>query len=779
MKKIKNILFAVLAMAAGLVTAACGPDENFEPGPKVDGAQVYFPNDAQTVFSLGDEDNSVTIPVYRIVKEGALEVSLLADFGDMSDADQALFSGIPSKVSFNDGEEKSEIVLSFDRKKLSDGKDYNISFLIADDENTSPYGLRTLSVTLTPWPWEAMGKGKYYDGFLSGMFNGNIAPVDVNVYRHKSQSGIYMFEELFGWTFLESFFGGSREAIEAQIGTYKPTNIVVDCSDPNQVFIPQQTTGFVDNDPAYGEYSIVTVEGGLGTIKDGVITFPKEGLGLLISNGQGVKVNANGTFALVLPGAEISDYSLSAEYAGMRVESDNTTVKAVFNVNYGADVTGISYVCVDGNKVDELQSIVSGMADGTIKPVYEVEDFVQGAGTVSIETVLARGPYTFVAVPKSKDGSLVADKAFAVDFYFPGMDGGDIPELDASVTLYNVSKLPGVTEEEIKKYPDLTNLGFVISGSEIKSLKYYANTAEVIASLESMGMTLDQVMSQYGQALPKNLLDELNTNGKIQSILMKLKEGTAYQMAILAENIYGKRKLILSDPVSTATIEYNGDLVIGDYTMSCKPDNVENLDEPFVSNFKILPTENSNTKFRVRDFAIADGTEWHAVYDPAKQTLTLDGTQVGYEQDGNNFGTAYGYFDEARTQVYGVWAFNQDEGKGPAVFKVDATTKKLSSLETETMVGVFDKGTGQQLGVAGIYLAGTKVESRSAKTSATPASAPVYGRISPNLTGCTAIEVISKADNGIKVVEMNANVCKPLDRSVNFGAKKADLVLNL
>lgn len=183
MKSIKIFFLATVAIVAGLFTACS--DDDFKAGPEVDGAQVYFPENVTTQHSISDDVSSIAIPVKRIAKDEALTVAVLA-------SDESGLFTIPSSVSFAAGKETSELLITFDRTKLEDGKEYPLSFLINDEDNTTPYGNRSLDITVMPWPWVKMGTGKFREGWLSDVFTGNMFEIDVTVHSHKSKEGIYM-----------------------------------------------------------------------------------------------------------------------------------------------------------------------------------------------------------------------------------------------------------------------------------------------------------------------------------------------------------------------------------------------------------------------------------------------------------------------------------------------------------------------------------------------------------------------------------------------------------
>lgn len=771
--KTSRILYLATALAAGLLVSC--KEEVFEPGPEVSGAQVYFPNDIATEYSIGDDVASVTIPVMRVSTEGATSVDILADLKDIEDADQSLFT-IPAKADFQDGKDKAEFVISFDRAKLTDGKEYKIGLLIMDEENTTPYGNRTLYISISPWPWELLGTGKYRDDWFCAMWNGGNVERDVNIHKHKSKEGTYMVEDMFGWGFLTEFFGGTQEEIEgAGYVTYTPTNITIDCTDPDKVLIPEQFTGVTDLDPSYGDYSILTAE--YGTFKEGVITFPVQGLGLKCAQGS-MYANKNGLFRIVMPGTEIVDYSLSVAYGGMKVGADNETALAVLDFTYGADVNGISYVFVEGDASADFSEIASKIADGTAENIYSVENFVAGAETVSVEAELTAGEYTVVALPKKKDGSLSVEDAAAAAFYFPGM-GGSIPECDASVALYRFSEYPDASDIA-DEHPDYSDLIFEVKGSELKSVKYLmAESALIDANKDD----IENIIIAQGYDLESKMVDEINQSGKTWGWFEKLDGGVSYTIVIYAVNKYGKKSLVISEPKSTATLPYSGELKIGQYNMKC---TVQSQEGPFTSDntFTLSPTLEENV-FTLSPLGLNDVTaaKFYARYDAAESTLTLDGTIVGKEDKGNLFGTPLYYWNEEQTQAMGWISYVDPEGQAmddPAVFTVDPATKQLNGLSTYLDVFVCDAESLKVLGSLAYYTPdGTSVSYVSGPSAASSrlSSSQVYmpgvhrmslkSRLRPeSLTGAkkaTSRNILSE-NSGFQTVPVRTSVCEPLPK---------------
>lgn len=774
MKSLKIFFLATVAIAAGLFTA-CN-DDDFTAGPDVDGAQVYFPENVTTQHSISDDVTSIAIPVKRIVKDEALTVAILA-------SDESELFTIPSSVTFAASKETSELLITFDRTKLEDGKEYPLSFLINDENNSTPYGNRMLSITVAPWPWEELGTGKFRDDWLCAMFKGGNPEIEVTVHKHKSKAGIYMIEEMYGWPFLTEFFGADQETVEAQAVTYTPANITIDCSDPNKVFFPRQFTGVTDIDSSYGDYEIATLSGGEGTLVNGVITFPKEALGLLCKAGNS-KANKNGLFRIILPGYEAVDYSLAAVYGGMKVGSDNETATAVVDFTYGADVTGISYVFVSDDVTDKADEIAAEIVAGTAENIYEVKNFEVGAEKVSIEAELtAPATYTVVALPKDKSGKLLAGEVSAATFYFPGM-GGAVPDNDIAATLIKVSTYPDAADY-VSQCPDYSSFVYEISGTEMKSVKIYINTTYVIENIEiqSGGLTLQEAVRQYGKEFGASEMAELAETGKYWNLSTDLASGTSYTLVVEATNNYGKTKLIQSEPFRVDVPSYTGELAIGKYGMSY----VADAENTFENVFEIVPTVGSGTEFFVKDFAMEDDTQWYATYDSGKSTLTLSGVQLGREKDGNLLGAFTEALTADKSLGYGIYSFagEESEGSDPVVLTVDPASKQVSKLVTDIEVPVADFTVGKIVGALAAYYAdGTVITKNSGTSSASaikvqgvrtkipfssvrvPASVKKSLDSRALLTNTGFVKKSYDTNNGVRTLSVKTAQCEPLPKQI-------------
>lgn len=783
MKYITKFLLMGIVAVAGLLSA-CTSSDDFEPGPKDSGAQVYFPNTIPSEFNVGDDESSVTIPVRRVVTDEAMTVNILASI----EQGQEGILNIPSSVSFEAGSDLANLVITFDRGKLVDGTEYKASLLLNDEQNLTQYGNNMIDITIIPWPWEELGTGKYRDGWLCGLFEGNLVELDVTIHKHKSQEGVYMVEEMFGWTFMTEFFGATQSQLSGQF-SYTPTNITIDCSDPANVKIAKQYTGITEGVYNYGDFLIESAAP--GTFVNGVITFPEDGINAYMTgySSDPLPTNPDGTFRIMLPGAEITDYTLTAAYGGMLVNSDNTSASAVIDFTYGADVTGIHYVIAEGDVETSAATLAAQIANGTAENILTIEDFVVGAGSVSIKADLTTpGPYTVVALPLDKENKPLESNAAAASFYFPGMDGGDIPDCDVEAMMGSVSENK---PDALEKNPDESSLYFKISGSELKTLHLLAMSTSNIETLVAQGASYEEIIASYGQDFSSIAVPTINETGYYENIWINLNENTSYTMLVQATNIYGRSK-VLAVEKSTAAVDtswYTGELAIGKYDMVYQ--SVED-GETITSSctFTVNPVKGSENEFTIKDLGLNNTTSWYASYDSATHKFTVSGVEVGYEDLGSRFGQGWGYYDQAGTMILGFFSFanEQSNGTDPCVFSVDATTGQINQLETLLQVLVADAASGKILGYLTQYLPGETVityaenasssavqpsSKQAIRHTATAKYMKATDRFSDHVATAKCAEMPkSAAHSGVRTLDVKTAKCEPLPAKPYNGKAK-------
>lgn len=783
MKYITKFLLMGIVAVAGLLSA-CTSSDDFEPGPKDSGAQVYFPNTIPSEFNVGDDESSVTIPVRRVVTDAALTVNILASI----EQGQEGILNIPSSVSFEAGSDLANLVITFNRSALVDGTEYKASLLLNDEQNLTQYGNNMIDITIIPWPWEELGTGKYRDGWLCGLFEGNLVELDVTIHKHKSQEGVYMVEEMFGWTFMTEFFGATQSQLSGQF-SYTPTNITIDCSDPANVKIAKQYTGITEGVYNFGDFLIESAAP--GTFVNGVITFPEDGINAYMTgySSDPLPTNPDGTFRIMLPDAEITDYVLTATYGGMLVNSDNTSASAVIDFTYGADVTGINYVIAEGDVEASAATLAAQIANGTAENILSVEEFTAGAGSVSIKADLTTpGFYTVVALPLDKENKPLESNAAAASFYFPGMDGGDIPDCDVEAMMGSVSENK---PDALEKNPDESSLYFKISGSELKTLHLLAMSTSNIETLVAQGASYEEIIASYGQDFSSIAVPTINETGYYENIWINLNENTSYTMLVQATNIYGRSK-VLAVEKSTAAVDtswYTGELAIGKYDMVYQ--SVED-GETITSSctFTVNPVKGSENEFTIKDLGLNNTTSWYASYDSATHKFTVSGVEVGYEDLGSRFGQGWGYYDQAGTMILGFFSFanEQSNGTDPCVFSVDATTGQINQLETLLQVLVADAASGKILGYLTQYLPGETVityaenasssavqpsSKQAIRHTATAKYMKATDRFSDHVATAKCAEMPkSAAHSGVRTLDVKTAKCEPLPAKPYNGKAK-------
>lgn len=204
----------------------------------------------------------------------------------------------------------------------------------------------------------------------------------------------------------------------------------------------------------------------------------------------------------------------------------------------------------------------------------------------------------------------------------------------------------------------------------------------------------------------------------------------------------------------------------------------------FENTFTIKPVSGSTTDFIITDLGMDNSTSWHAEYDSATSKFTVNGLEVGYETDGNLFGSLYGYWDSAKTYIYGFMSVSPDnaesDGSDPCVFSVDPTTKKISAIETTFFVPVMQNNETQNLvGYGGYYIAGTPVTfvgdaAASAKSvevsvknvhNAAKYAVKKGGTLHDRLAPATKSAANCKAVRDIRILDVNAEACEPLQKT--------------
>ena len=708
MKTLKMLYIALIALVAGAFSS-CTND--FEPGPKVEGPEVSFAADnVSSVDFTGDpKEGTQKLVLSRVDTKEELEVCIITE---IERGLEKLFS-IPETVTFAAGEDTAELVYTVNYANFASGKTYSVNFLIADEMNnlTTPYGFSEWKVSYALNPWRKLkdpkgndAKGKFrglstIDVILQG-FDTSIE-IDINVYKHVEEEK-YMIKEPWVELIRILFLNMGVEGITADdvkmAFSYTAQNLIIDCTDPNNVILPLQSMGlndvnnFWDENTCLGDFYYQATG---GSFEDGVITFPKGGITCTCGYYRGVGIpdddpdycqgsNSDGTFRLILPGYEAADYSLSVAYDGMDVAADNKTVTAKFAFNYGDDVTGVKYLIVKGNDEPNAANLIKTIVDGTDENILSIEDFVKGGDVANLKIQLEKGVYTIAAAPLDKNGEIKTRNAVVKSFYFAGL--GDTEDHSCVLGCFMAPASEAVLPEYQEKYPDYCSIAYCIYGEELKRCKFLlTDTATANAFMSYYEMTLEELVESQGLELTGEYLDAACSEEGFTSVANTFESDTEYILAAVATNVYDESKFI-STTYTTPSMPYDGELVLGDYYMYCYLEDVDQNGNPvsaeFDNTFRVRPVIGSTTELTIKDFAFEDGISFYASYDAEASKVTISGIAVGDEETGCIFGNAYNQYGNYYYGIFSYASADSKKGNDPVVLSVDPETKKINGLET-------------------------------------------------------------------------------------------------
>ena len=167
MKTIKS-LFCLLA--ALLFAASCS--EKTEMNTYAGRAdEAFFGRTAYTYTVSADMEDACTVQVLRAASAGAASVPVTVV---VEDAEAAEAFTAPATVDFADGEIGAAFTVSFDRSKLTIGKEYVIDVELQSETSLS-YSTACEVVVVIDYTWKDYKTGVYSSGILPNFFGQAIA----------------------------------------------------------------------------------------------------------------------------------------------------------------------------------------------------------------------------------------------------------------------------------------------------------------------------------------------------------------------------------------------------------------------------------------------------------------------------------------------------------------------------------------------------------------------------------------------------------------------------
>ena len=659
----KNFKFISLLLAVVGVVTFTSCKEEWAPGAPDANMGVYFPSTHELVITA--DAASVSIDVARGDVSEAAEVSVRAE-----DVESCGFFTVPKSISFAAGEATTKLTIEVQGDKLEIGKMYPLNIQL-DQAQASQYGVsqHIFKIGIAE-PWKSLGKGLYRDDFLSPMYGGPSGVlVEVEIAQHELEPNRYRMVEPYSQAMCPYIIGAVPNDM-----TYTGPGYVEFVVDENgNVEIPSSPLGFqliVEEGGSPQDFFLATVYADentplYGKFVDGVFWFTTpQSIMWHIPDGRGNYANYNGLFAVALPGYEIKDYSISAAYAGMVTEADNTTTSAVIEFAVGADVKSYKFTVLEGNVVDTadtVEAIVAGSEDITI--------FEASADELTWKLDLgATGIYTIVAVPYGDEAEV--EDALTYPFYFH-KDGGELPKAEFKVFYDSVFNITGDAKYE-EQFPEAYFVALAIVGNpnEIKSIKAWIGDAAVAAG---SGMTHEQIVANYGEdfqsaidAIRKSYDPEKGYGSAVMGPY-NMASGSTSCAIVAIESLYGDTQVFyVEKELPNAT-----GFALGSYSLSDTLNGKEyaldfNLDGGYEPNQVIATIEDFQFVGKVdaeNGAVVFDGFEWNDEADYIQNTYLF-------------------YYDKAQTQAFGYYAASDAELNTPADLTFSFEGDKLVGLET-------------------------------------------------------------------------------------------------
>ena len=430
----------MLMAALPLSLASCAEELEYTPGePDLENCYgVYFPEQENSGSHQLDpsDPTTLTFTAARLNSEDAITVPV-----EVSANYDGIFT--VSEITFEDGQEETQFTVSFDSADV--GVTYECTVEVNDPQYALVYGTNPtyLTFSLSRIKWNKLEatnglNGKWRDDIFSSFTNfnlidaiyvsgGRFAEKDVDVYERDDMPGYYRIDNVYTQDYVESM-------------------LITD-------LMGDTTTNYY------------------GTLKDGVITFPAEGvlMNKAVDGNSWYPSNSSGMLRIVLPGYAAVDYSL------LMTASLSENGQLPLSVTLGADVAKVRYSTYEGSlteeEIDSKAKEIINNGEPNVKEfnesgtyalsfektgvytivgvVYDSSDTQQGYSSTSFKYVAAGEEVPVVLTT----GLVVSDKYApqgytsenSMEFYVYGKDISV-----ANMTLFKSSYIAGADPEVIK-----------------------------------------------------------------------------------------------------------------------------------------------------------------------------------------------------------------------------------------------------------------------------------------------------------------------------------------
>lgn len=222
-----------MMLAGGLMTFSACSDDEWAPGPAVEGEGVYFSAAQSSDITVDEPTGTITLDVYRTNLGGDSQAELTVTLGEGA---QGLFD-VPTSVNFASCENHTTLTISY--QNLERDVQYPLTLTFTDG---TPYAISSQTFNiLCPLIWDVVSEDAVLVDNLFAPFgvadlglDGIVVEKhpDQNMYRFQSPYTNDYFDYLFGMTIFEDGFEAPYITLDGE-------------SYPGSYFIPATALGFV------------------------------------------------------------------------------------------------------------------------------------------------------------------------------------------------------------------------------------------------------------------------------------------------------------------------------------------------------------------------------------------------------------------------------------------------------------------------------------------------------------------------------------------------------
>ena len=386
MKFFNKLSAAMLSVALMAGFASCTETADYDAPSVPTNAQVHFSNAESSTISLGFEQDSFAVKVYR-AEAGAELVVALNIVSDSAD----VFT-FPEEVVFEADSTVAYIPVTFDFGNIAPDTDYPISIELLGDEVT-PYGASKVNLVVKYAPWSEWTEFATGNNELTVYWGGTLSGIQV-----------YQRESLLDPT-KQQFTFENYPGYWMTIDYDKTTGLCsVGVTDINFVNTSYNLPVYIADSKTYSELVPRFLE--KQEVKPSTFN-PETGLfSLHLVYFIDLGWFGAGYEYLQLDGYTQTDYSITLEEKGHYVDLKGID-NALIYMHKGADVDTYKYAIAPGA---DLNALLSGILDGSVESTEASESGYQ------LFPLTEAGEYSVVAVTYDKEGN--AQEANYITFEF-------------------------------------------------------------------------------------------------------------------------------------------------------------------------------------------------------------------------------------------------------------------------------------------------------------------------------------------------------------------------